>query len=146
MRVCVDTNVLVRAASRPGSPAEEVVRRILFADEHALVVSSHILTELERVLRYPRVIRRTKATEAQLETFCALLTGIAEVVELSNHADAVATDPDDDIVVQTAVVAKADVICTRDRHIRNPEVISYCSKLSIRILDDLELLLLLRVD
>jgi len=54
------------------------------------------------------------------------------------------TDPDDDPIIATAGVGKADVICTLDRHFRQQNVQSYCSQHAIRIVTDLELLKLLR--
>jgi predicted nucleic acid-binding protein len=49
-------------------------------------------------------------------------------------------DPDDDPIVAAAIAGKVDVLCTRDRHLRRPDVESYCAKHGIRILTDVELL------
>ena len=43
-------------------------------------------------------------------------------------------------MVATAIVGRADVICTRDRHLRHPEVLAICQANGIRVLSDIELL------
>jgi predicted nucleic acid-binding protein len=52
----------------------------------------------------------------------------------------VARDPDDNPVVQTAVEGNAEVLCTLDRHFRDPVVVAYCAAKGIRIVGDVELL------
>ena len=59
MRVVLDTNILVRAnpAVAPQSLARDLLLTVL-SGPHVLVLSSAILTEIERVLNYPRVQAR----------------------------------------------------------------------------------------
>jgi predicted nucleic acid-binding protein len=110
MRAVLDSNVLARAVYSIGGPAEEAVRR-LAAPPHVLIVSQFLLTELRRVLRYPRVQR---------------VHGF------------------DDHVVATAVVAGADVLCTRNRHLLHEAVLAYGRQHALEIMDDIELLRRLR--
>jgi predicted nucleic acid-binding protein len=56
----------------------------------------------------------------------------------------VPNDPKDDPIVATAVAAKADVICTLDRHLHHEQVVSFCQRRKIEIVTDLELLRMLR--
>lgn len=57
MRVVVDTNVLVRAASIAGdSPARQLLR-LLREPPHLLIISHFLLNELLRALSYERVRR-----------------------------------------------------------------------------------------
>lgn len=51
-----------------------------------------------------------------------------------------AADPDDN----AAIAGQAQVICTRDRHFRNENVVDFCAQHGIRIVDDIELLTELR--
>ena len=53
-------------------------------------------------------------------------------------------DPNDDPVVQTAVLGQAEVLSTRDRHLHTAEVVAYCRDRGIVVLNDLELLAHLR--
>ncbi|HUY92672.1 MAG TPA: putative toxin-antitoxin system toxin component, PIN family [Pirellulales bacterium] len=139
MRATCDTNVLARAAVRPTGPARAVFVELL-SDPHAHVLSEPIVTELARVLRYDRVRNQSQMTDAEIDSFVNDLRELAELVTIPDSAPPVANDPDDDLVVATAVAGRADVICTRDRHIRHNVVRAYCATFGIRVLTDVELL------
>jgi predicted nucleic acid-binding protein len=68
------------------------------------------------------------------------LVKISEVVHPSIETPIVLKDPDDDPVVYTAIDGKADVLCTLDRHFYEPEVVAFCRKRAVSILDEVELL------
>jgi hypothetical protein len=52
----------------------------------------------------------------------------------------VLTDPNDDPVVYTAVVGRANVLCARDRDFYAEAVVSFCRDQGIEIMDELTLL------
>lgn len=54
------------------------------------------------------------------------------------------TDPDDDIVIATAISGNAEVICTRDRHFYSLTVQAACATFGIQIMNEVELLTMLR--
>lgn len=139
MRATCDTNILARAAVRPAGPARAVVVELL-SDQHVLLLSEHIVTELARVLRYERVRAQAQLTDEEIDSFVNDLRELAELVTVPESVPAVASDPDDNMIVATAVSGLADVICTRDRHIRHAVVEAYCATFGIRVLTDTELL------
>ena len=79
-----------------------------------LVLSPAILMEVRRVLTYPHVQARWPLTEQVIEEYLAVLEAAGVVVELPEVSPAVVSDPDDDPILQTAIVGHADVLCTRD--------------------------------
>lgn len=142
-RVVLDTNVLVRVAASPSGPAAELFDQLY--PEDLLVTSAGLLFELAETLAYDRVRKLHGLDDAQLKRFVDRVAIGSLVVALPEPlAQVVPADPDDDMVVATAVVGRAGVICTRNKHLRHPDVITYCARHSIRILDDLELLKELR--
>jgi hypothetical protein len=144
MRVLVDTNVLVRATGRIGGPARELFLKLL-DPPHSIIASNYLLDELRRVLEYPRVQRVHGLTPQEAEQYVRDFDVIAEVIDVISPLQfQVRHDPDDDSIVAAAVYGRADVLCTRDRHLRRSEVISYCAQFNIRILTDVELLAELR--
>jgi putative PIN family toxin of toxin-antitoxin system len=144
MRVLLDTNVLARAAGGPPSPAHEVFLRLTHY-QHSLIWSNRLSNELLRILRYERVRPIHKLSDAEIDEFVAGIGFVAEMVDSSDEAPAVVpADPDDDYVVQTAVAGIADIICTRDRDLLHPSVIAYCGERGIRMMNDVELLTMLR--
>ncbi len=56
----------------------------------------------------------------------------------------IVSDPDDDPILQTAIVGRADVLCTRDEAFRHKAVERVCSAHGIRVLDDSALIQELR--
>ena len=144
MRVLMDTNVLVRATGRSSGPARELFLQLL-DPPHAISASEYLLDELRRVLNYPRVQRVHGLTPQEAEQHVRDIEAIAEVVDVPGPLPfQVRQDPDDDPIIAAAVYGRVDVLCTRDRHFRRPEVISYCAQFNIRVLTDLELLAELR--
>jgi len=139
MRVVLDTNILVRAFAAPQGPAGELFERI--AADHLLIVSLASLEELARVLAYDRVRRLHRQSQAAIGEFIESVESCSLVVPLPEPLPRVVThDPDDDIVVATAVAGKVAAICTLNRHFRHEDVVRYCRKQGIEIVGDVELL------
>ena len=55
----------------------------------------------------------------------------------------VLSDPNDDPVLYTAVAAGADVLCVKDRDFHAPNVVAFCRRQDIELMDDIALLHLL---
>lgn len=139
MRVVCDTNILARCFPAGLSPARRLLDE-LDRGPHTLVVSSAILNELDRILSYPHLLKRWATTPENVLTHRRRLEAIAELTDPAQGPRIVPGDPDDDVIIYTAVAGAAEVICTRDLHSRQPEVLQYCRRRGIRILSDLELL------
>jgi predicted nucleic acid-binding protein len=79
-----------------------------------LVVSEHLLSELDRTLREDRYFR-ARLTPAQVDGYLALLRADATLTDLSVLVENVATQPKDDLVLSTALSGGASHLVTRDR-------------------------------
>ena len=140
MRILLDTNVLARAASGPPSLANELVLAAT-RPEHSLLLSPFLVSELSRVLRYERLRAVHGLDEMGIDQFIADLQAVAEMVLVSGTPDAVvAADPQDDPVIALAVVGRADVLCTKDRHLLRREVVDYCAPHNVEVVSDLSLM------
>ncbi|MCG8584890.1 MAG: putative toxin-antitoxin system toxin component, PIN family [Pirellulales bacterium] len=146
MRVLLDTNILARAAAGPPGLANELVLAAA-RHEHVLLLSPFLVSELSRVLRYDRVRAIHKMDDDAINQYVADLIAVAEIVMPSADAEQVEVvvgDPDDDPVVAAAVVGKADALCTKDRHLKQSGVVSFCASHGIEVISDVELLNRLR--
>ena len=143
MRVVLDTNVLVRATLSPSGPAAELVE-IIQSQRHSLVVSEFILTELNRVLSYPRLVALHRFDDAAIASWVAGLRAISVVVNIGDAVRFIADDPDDDPVIATATTGQADYLCSRDRHLHHKAVHDHCAEFGVRVVTELELLAELR--
>ncbi len=111
----VDTSALVSAFLNPvGFPA-----RILAAakrERFAMVTSAPILEELREVLSRPRLMRVRNTTPADADTFVQSIANVANQVPISGTLQ-LCRDPDDDVVLETAIVGGATYIVSRDEDI-----------------------------
>jgi len=142
VRIVLDTGVLVRANTHSSGPAREVLMAIL-EGAHALITSAFLLDETARVLRYPRLLARHGLSEQEIEEHVDYLRRISELVDVVVRKPVVLSDPDDDPVVYTAVDGGADVLCTRDRDLFQPDVVAFCQENHIAVMNDVDLLRLL---
>ena len=105
MKVVCDTNVLVAALVAEGLCRDIVKRRL---PAHELFTSKGLLDELAETLR------RKFRVEPQDIPFLKIYRERAELVKPARLKRAVCRDPDDDLVLATAVAAKAHCILTGD--------------------------------
>ena len=145
MRIVIDTNILARG-SRGGTGLAAEVMRHISVPPHVLIGSPFLLSELARVLRYPRMRKLHGLDDAEIDAYVHAVQSAALMVDLPPGIPAavVPKDPDDDPIIATAVAGQAEIICTRDRHFWHPDVQKYCTAHGIRIMTDVELMQLLR--
>ena len=113
MKVVLDTNVLMSGLMSPGGVPGHIVAAWLEA-QFEVVFSLEQLTEVGRVLTYPKIRRILNWDEQRIEEFIKQLYLRAEVVELGSIAVDVPRDPNDAPILATLIVAKADLLVTGD--------------------------------
>jgi len=139
MRITPDTGILVRMNAKATGPARRLLDVILDGP-HDLILSEFLLNETARVLRYPRMQGLYKLTEKDISEHVELLRARSDLVDPVVHTPLVVADPNDDPVIYTAVVGRADVLCAMDRDFYIPQVVSFCRERGIEIMNDVELL------
>jgi hypothetical protein len=98
------------------------------------------------VFSYRRVRTLSKLTDDEIVEYMSFLraTDISELVFPGPAPPVVPSDSSDDPVVHTAVMGRADALCTLNRHFYHPSVRDYCRQRGVIIATDVELLRLLR--
>ncbi len=143
MRIVLDTTVLVRAGASSHGLARDLLLAII-TGKHPLILSNEMLHELAKVLRYPRLMALHGLPEKRIYDFVDFLREAAEIVPLNPLFTAPIRDVNDIVVLQTAVIGEADVICTRDRDFFEPPASAFLKKLGIAVMDDIALIERLR--
>ncbi len=87
------------------------------------VTCNELLDEFAEVL-----LRRFQLTIAEAEQAKHIVVSFSELVVITGQLRVVVDDPDDDKVIECAVVGKADYIVTGDRHLL---ALGQCSGISI---------------
>jgi putative PIN family toxin of toxin-antitoxin system len=114
MRVVLDANVLVSAILSPrGTPAQ--ILNAWRAEQFDLVISHAIVAELDRVFRYPKIAKRHRWSEEQLQTFLDTLSHIAILTPGILTLAVITEDPPDDRYLECAVEGEAAYIVSGDR-------------------------------
>ena len=146
MRIVLDTNIPFRANARANGPARELLQIIVASPDHVLLLSPFLLQELQRVFSYERVRVSSRLTDEEIAEYLGYLraNGVSEVIFLGAAPRIVPSDPDDDPVVHTAVIGRANALCTLNRDFYHPAVRDYCGKRGVLIASDVDILRLLR--
>ena len=110
MRVVLDTNILVSALFWEGNEWEIYTKAS--SRDIASIVSPELITEFQRVIVGKHHVPTRRAT-----TLVDEILEFSELVHISGELRVVEDDPDDDIVIETAVVGCANIILTGDRHL-----------------------------
>ena len=112
-RLVIDTNVFVSGLiSGTGSPPH--ILRAIQNKRVIHLVSDPIVEEYLRVLDYPRIRRFKKITDAFVADIAAYLVYQTERVEVVSRIK-MSPDPDDDVLLATAVDGSATFLVTGDK-------------------------------
>lgn len=133
VKAVIDTNIWVSALLNPsGYPAK--LLKAFIAGRFELVVSEPLLVELADVLNRPRIKIKYGLDEADISEFLQLLEEQSEHV-FPPGTIAICRDPDDNAVIETAIVGKAFCIVSRDDDLKfDVAVAEYLSSLDITVL------------
>ena len=106
MRLVLDTNVLLAAVLVPGLCRELVTKKL---HAHELCCSSELLEEFAE-----KLAKKFKQNPLDLSFYCAYRDRVTMVNPMELD-EPVCRDPDDDMVIATALTAEAQFIITGDK-------------------------------
>jgi uncharacterized protein len=116
IRATLDTNVLVAGIITSPHTVNGQVIQAWRENKYSLVLSDTILTELSRTLSQPYFSARL--TAAQIEAAVNLFRSEATIVPLLIPVASVATHPEDDLILATALSGRAHYLVTRDEKLQ----------------------------
>ncbi len=110
----LDTNILASGTVSAINPPGQILNA--WRDgKFLLITSEHIITELEHVFQKP-YFQKYLAND-QIQAFTDLLRNEALVIPITVKVHGVATHPEDDLTISTALSAHADYLVTGDQHL-----------------------------
>jgi len=112
MRMVLDTNVVVSALLWQGSPHSLV--KIGNRAANRFFTSDPLLEELKEILCQAKFASKIRVTRLSIEELIGLYLEFSIFV-IPEDVPRIAPDPDDDVVIGTALAAKADFIVTGDK-------------------------------
>jgi uncharacterized protein len=111
MKVVLDTNILA-SGSISATGTLGIIVDAWRSGKFTVIVSPPILDELSRTFQKPYFQR--SLTDTQSSHFLKLLQKQATVSPITTSVHGIATHPEDDMILATAVSAKADYLVTGD--------------------------------
>lgn len=110
-KVLLDTNILISALGWNGKP-RRIFKKCL-SEELELISSPEQIEESRRVMNYPKL----NFTEEQKRLFLEIFTAKAIIVNIPKKIKVIREDPDDDLILETAIIGDAEYIVSGDPHI-----------------------------
>ncbi len=107
MRIVFDTNVLISAFIAQGKSADLLEHCV---HRHEVVLSDYILGEVRE-----KLVDKFKYSESDADEVVGLLRQNSEIVTPAPLESPVCRDPDDDMVLATALMGKANCLVTGDK-------------------------------
>lgn len=116
IRAVFDTNVLVSSLIRHGKPRD--LWNCVLDGRITLVTSKAILDEFDGVVARPKITRYLD--DVMISKFRQILYQVAEIVEIDKKnvvalQSSILKDPDDNVIIETALVGKSDYIISGDK-------------------------------
>jgi putative PIN family toxin of toxin-antitoxin system len=111
VKLVLDTSVLVAAIRGPGGASATLLDRAL-AGEINVLISTPLLLEYEAVMTREEHLQVSGLTEAEISTLLDAFAAVAQHVEFFFTWRPSLNDPDDEMVLETAVNGGADAIVT----------------------------------
>src|SRR3989338_3594614 len=110
-KVLLDTNILISALGWSGKP--KVIFEKCLHEELELVTSSDQIDELKKAMDYPKF----SFTQEQKATFIFIILEIATMVEITGKVNVIVDDPDDNAILETAIVGNVQYLISGDPHL-----------------------------
>jgi putative PIN family toxin of toxin-antitoxin system len=117
MRVVIDTNVFISAMLSTHGPPGRILHSAREGSGPQLILSRPLISEYRRVALYPSVSRLHSLTPSEVDRFIDGLRTLAILVDQLPDIQIVTDDPDDNLIVATALAGEADYIVSGDRHL-----------------------------
>ena len=111
---------------------------------HTLLLCNEILYELAKSLRYPRMRALHGLPETRIYDYVGFLREASQLVILNPLLSVPIRDVNNIVVVQTAIIGEANVICTKDEDFFDPGITRFMTKLGISVMDDVTLMRIVR--
>jgi len=120
VKIVVHANIFASGIIKPNS----IPGKILFLiqkNEVELVISPSIITEIKRILLYPKLRKYHRRSPQELDSYFEDLLMFAWVTEGERAVNVVQDDPTDNKYLSCAVEGGADYIISGDHHLLDLE-------------------------
>ncbi len=122
VKAVIDTNIWISGIIATSTSAAKLVDEWKIG-KFSVVISEQQILEIYEVLTRPKFLTKYHIPEKEIRDLVTLIKDKAEHVSLKNNI-AVCRDPDDNIIIETAIRGKANYLLTGDKDISDDKKIS----------------------
>jgi len=134
VKAVVDTNIWVSALVAPFGSAAKLIE-LWKIGKFKLIISELQTSELYEVLSRSQFTTKYRIDEKKVEDLIVSIIENAEHILLEKSAISCCRDPDDDIIIETAIRGKAKYLVTGDKDIINDKtVLSFLSRHGVSVI------------
>jgi putative PIN family toxin of toxin-antitoxin system len=113
MNIVIDTNIFISGLFFPSSNPGKIIK--LWRDEKcSLFLSEPLITEISKVLSYPKIRKRLKWDNERIESYCFLLRLNCRLVDIKDIKAEVPKDRKDNHVLAAFLASKSDFLISGD--------------------------------
>ena len=116
VKIVLDTNVLISGLIVENGPSGKILDAIQKGDL-ALITSGPLLQEFAEVVSRPHIIRKYPKVTEHAEAILDYLRTHATLFKINSVERVVDDDPDDDLVIASAIAGEAEYIVSGDEHL-----------------------------
>ena len=121
IRIILDANQFVSALLKPGSNPAQIIS-LIREGKVKLLMSEEIISEINNVLLYPKILKRHGKPPDYIASFIKKLRAVSVMTHVGLKIDAIEDDPSDNKYLECAVEGGADFIISGDRHLKDLKV------------------------
>ena len=108
--------------------------------EHTILTTGEVISDVARVLRYPRMQAIYNLTEEQIYNYVQFLRLACKLVAIEQSWNLPIRDSSDNGILQAAIIGDADVLCTFDQDFYAEDTLAFCARFGLEVCTDAELL------
>jgi putative PIN family toxin of toxin-antitoxin system len=111
LRIVLDTNILISAVIAEGRPRD--LLKMAIQRRYLLIKSKETVEEFVEVLQRPKF----EMTKKEITKAKSVLIRTGKTIKVTSKRRVIAEDPDDDILINTALDGNADYLVSGDPHL-----------------------------
>lgn len=134
VKAVIDSNIWISALVAPLGAAAKIIE-LWEKGKFRLIISEQQFSELYEVLSRSKFTVKYRVEEKKVEDLIASIAENAEHIFLEDHITNTCRDPDDDMILETAIRGKAKYLITGDKDIADDKkIVSFLSEHGVSVI------------
>jgi len=134
VKAVIDSNIWISALVAPLGRSAKIIE-LWEKGKFRLVISEQQFSELYEVLSRSKFTIKYRLDEKKVDALIASIAENAEHIFLEEHISNICRDPDDNLIIETALRGKAKYLVTGDKDITDDKkVVSFLSQHGVSVI------------